>query len=160
MKFIPCDEHEDCNETIPIFVTTDIKPDPTSRLYLIDLEHMKIPYCDCINHDMNGNPKCSIHKGKLQTFYPQHDIITSDTNRMNVNHILELKDKLPYCNPHLGMKHYVIKKGYITCRTCIKREHNDRKETMRKLKGKEGLYYHMKELDNIKFLPGRIKDLK
>jgi len=159
MKFIPCDEH-DCNETVPIFETTGVKPDSEiAKLYIMDLENIEIPYCDCINFDMNGNPNCSLHKGKLQEFYPQHDIITSDMVKINKNHILELKEKLPYCNPHLGMKHYVIQKGYVTCRICIKREFNERKEKLRKLI-KEDMYLTMGELKAVKFPPGRIRDLK
>lgn len=158
MKFIPCDEHEDCKETIPIFETTGVKPDSeVSKLYIMDIKNIEIPHCDCIDYDMNGNPRCSMHKGKLQEFYSQHDIITGETTEKN--HIL--KEKTPYCYKHLNLRNKIIKKGYITCKNCIIQEFKARQRKEIELDGKEGFFYTTEELKCVKFpVSDKLRDLK
>ena len=131
---------------------------------------MKVPYCDCINYDMNGNPNCSIHKGKLQEFYPMRKILYYKTTtktqiiESKINHIDDVD--YPYCDRRVTQQtEFLFREGYITCKPCIRKEFKERQREMIKMirrgkRKKGGFYYNMKELKAIKFPPGGIKDLK
>lgn len=155
---------------IPIFATTDINlKDDYSRLYLMDLDKIEFPICDCIRYDRNGNPNCSLHKGKLQEFYALSDVIFfayDDSRPQTISKYHIDNDGESFCNrkPIIGKK-IVKTKGYITCKNCLRYEKVAREREMEEAikEGKwekDGTFYEIKELDVPPFKAGKVKDLK
>ena len=153
---------------LPIFETIDEPPkDSISRLYLIDLENIEIPYCDCINYDKNGNPRCSLHKGRLQEFYRKSNVLYRlYTHPKDIKYHLE-KEGRPYCNTRTIEEQIWLKtQEYVTCKNCLKSEFVTREreivESQKNFKwNKKKLHVKMEELE-MKPLKskGKIKDLK
>ena len=155
-------------KNLPI-ITSDIPPNPISRLYLMDMNHIEIAYCDCINYDRNGNPRCSVHKGKLQEFYAKEEILYvkhkydfEDRPVFGKNHIHDKSSttKKPLCSINiLEDNSWKTRVDYITCKNCLKIEFvNRNKEIERFAKTNQ---FTIGELDTKAFYAkGKIKELK
>lgn len=140
----------------PVIKTTDIVEDSLSRIFLIDMDDLVIPNCDCIDYDLNGNPKCSVHEGRLQEFYAKRNVLTT---KHKIFH-LQRSEGIPYCNaPLRKRKDWRIVKGYVTCKKCLPFELKRRKEEITKLLI-DGTHYAMEELKCGEFEPKKqIRDL-
>ena len=146
---------------MPIFVSKELPPDDnTSRLYLLDLDKIEIPICDCINHDRNGNPNCSLHKGKLQEFYDPDDVLYLP-NRKGTNHV-DVGGKA-LCNPkQTANAEWFSRKAYINCKACLRSElvqRNKLIEAHRLVNPKGQFYYKMFEAEGL-LSSGKIEGLR
>lgn len=151
----------------PVFATTSEPPNcfckkdgvdincsyHINRLYLMDVDSIELKVCDCIYYDLNGNPNCSVHKGKLQEFYGGRQILTTGT-KYGVNHISD-KGK-PFCNQTSHRHPWNVKTGKITCSPCLKKELRTRMDTIeRERKDSKPFYFEVAE-----FNVGDLKNLK
>ena len=134
----------------------------------MDMDHLEIPYCDCINYDRNGNPRCSIHKGKLQEFYAKSDALHR-SYRMPKEIVVchSIKDGRPYCNSRTVENQIWIEvQEYITCKNCLRSELVTRNREIAEAQKnfeleRDGVYYKMAEFNVKPFITkDKIKDLK
>jgi hypothetical protein len=147
---------------MPIFVTNDVKSkNDHSSLYLLDMDNIEIPICDCILYDRNGNPKCSLHKGRLQEFYDPSEVISLKMLKHKKTYHL-IKDNLPYCNfKKVDGQEFIITTNYVNCKNCLKRERSviDRRIEAHKLisETSDNKYFFKTEgFDTV----GKIKDVQ
>lgn len=153
---------------LPIFVTTDVKPDPISKLYLMDLDSIEFSLCDCILYDRNGNPNCSIHKGKLQEFYTKPEVLYRSLVQVGLKvKYHNIKNNRPFCNARtVGDQVWLKTEEYITCGNCLRSELVAKKreiaEAQKEFKWDEdkGGFYTFAELQVDLHKVGKIKDLK
>lgn len=156
------EEHlKECRR-FPVIVTTDVPPKDkeTSRLYLMDMDHIEFSYCDCILYDRNGNPNCRIHQGRLQEFYDKSEVVYRSLRGVNTDVIYHLsKNNRPYCNTKTVEGQTWLKtEEYITCKNCLNCERKDRGRIIEahKLLDEKSYFYKAEEFK----AKGEIKDLQ